>query len=347
MKLNTLGNTDTHVSELCLGSMTWGTQNTPEEAFSQIDYAIEHGINIIDTAELYPTTPLSAQTQGDTESIIGQWLSNSGKRDKVLIATKVAGNGPKWIDDGKPITGEKIRKSLESSLQRLKSDTVDLYQLHWPNRKTYHFRQSWHFDPTTQNKQETQDGMYEILSTLAALIAEGKIRHVGLSNESCWGTAQYLRLAEEHNLPRMVSIQNEYSLLHRLFDLDLAELAHNESIGLLAFSPLAAGMLSGKYENGTIPKGSRRSMQDDLTGRYNERSIKALHKYLSIAKEHDLDPAQMALAFCTSRPFMTSTIIGATNMEQLAINVGAAEITLSDEVMKAIGEVYRDLPNTM
>ncbi|MEE9333866.1 MAG: aldo/keto reductase [Granulosicoccaceae bacterium] len=347
MKLNTLGNTDTQVSELCLGSMTWGTQNTAAEAFSQIDYAIEHGINIIDTAELYPTTPLSAETQGDTESIIGQWISNSGKRDKVLLATKVAGNGPKWIDDGKPITGEKIRKSLEGSLQRLQCDTIDLYQLHWPNRKTYHFRQSWHFDPTTQNKQETLDSMHEVLRTLAALIRDGKIRHIGLSNESCWGTAQYVRLAEEHNLPRMVSIQNEYSLLDRLFDLDLAELAHNEGIGLLAFSPLAAGMLSGKYEKGAIPKGSRRSMQADLTGRYNERSVKALRGYLSIAKEHQLDPAQMALAFCTSRPFMTSTIIGATTMEQLATNVGAADITLTDEVMNAIGDVYRALPQTM
>ena len=347
MKLNTLGNTDTQVSELCLGSMTWGTQNSAAEAFSQIDYAIEHGINIIDTAELYPTTPLSAETQGDTESIIGQWLAKSGKRDKVLLATKVAGNGPKWIDDGKPITGEKIRKSLEGSLQRLQSDTVDLYQLHWPNRKTYHFRQSWHYNPTTQNKQETLDSMHEVLSTLAALIAEGKIRHIGLSNESCWGTAQYVRLAEEHCLPRMVSIQNEYSLLHRLFDLDLAELAHNENIGLLAFSPLAAGMLSGKYENGAIPEGSRRSMQADLTGRYNERSIKALHDYLRIAKDHQLDPAQMALAFCSSRPFMTSTIIGATTMEQLATNVGAADITLSDEVMNAIADVYRAMPQTM
>jgi len=347
MKYNTLGNTDTQVSELCLGSMTWGTQNTAEEAFSQIDYALEHGINIIDTAELYPVTPLSAETQGDTESIIGQWVAKSGKRDKMMLATKVAGNGVKWIDGGKPINGEKIRKSLEGSLKRLQTDVVDLYQLHWPNRKTYHFRQSWHFDPTQQNKQETLDGMHEILETLAALIAEGKIKHVGLSNESCWGTAQYLRLAAEHNLPRMVSIQNEYNLLHRLYDLDLAELSHNENIGLLCFSPLAAGMLSGKYENGEIPQGSRRSFQQDLTGRYNERSVKALARYLDIAKQHQLDPAQMALAFCTSRPFMASTIIGATTMEQLKINVGAADMTLSDDVVKAIAGVYRDYPNTM
>ncbi len=347
MKYNSLGVTDIQVSELCLGSMTWGTQNTAAEAFSQIDYAVEHGVNIIDTAELYPTTPLSAETYGDTESIIGQWLAQSGKRDKVLLATKVAGNGPKWIGEGKPITGEKIRKSLEGSLQRLQTDTIDLYQLHWPNRKTYHFRQSWHYDPSTQNTQETLDGMHEILNTLASLISEGKIRHIGLSNESCWGTAQFVRLANDHNLPRVVSIQNEYSLLQRLFDLDLAELAHNEKVGLLAFSPLAAGMLTGKYENGTIPEGSRRSMNEDLTGRYNQHSVKALHRYLSVAKEHQLDPAQMALAFCASRPFMTSTIIGATTMEQLAINVGAADIKLSDEIMSAIADVYREYPNTM
>ncbi len=347
MKYNTLGNTEVQVSELCLGSMTWGTQNTAAEAFSQIDYALEHGINIIDTAELYPTTPLGAETQGDTESIIGQWIAKSGQRDKVLLATKVTGNGPKWIDDGKPITGEKIRKSIEGSLKRLQSDTIDLYQLHWPNRKTYHFRQSWNYDPSTQNTEETLDSIHEVLSALDALIHEGKIRHIGLSNESCWGTSQYLRIAKEHKLPRVVSIQNEYSLLHRLFDLDLAELAHNEKVGLLAFSPLGAGMLSGKYENSEIPKGSRRTMQDNLTGRYNEYSIKALHRYLSVAQEHNLDPSQMALAFCARRPFMTSTIIGATSMAQLKTNVGAATLTLSDDVLAAIAEVYQEYPNTM
>jgi len=347
MKYNTLGDTDMHVSELCLGSMTWGTQNTAEEAFSQIDYALEHGINIIDTAELYPVNPISAETQGDTESIIGKWLAQSNKRDKVLLASKVAGYGPEWIGEGKPITRDKIRNSLEASLQRLQTDVIDLYQLHWPNRKSYHFRQSWHFDPTTQNTQETLDGMHEILESLAEHIKSGKIRQVGLSNESAWGTAQYVRLAAEHNLPRMVSIQNEYSLLHRLFDLDLAEVSHNENVGLLSFSPLAAGMLSGKYENGEIPAGSRRTFQDDLTGRYNERSVKALTRYLDIAKQHKLNPSQMALAFCTSRPFMASTIIGATTMEQLKINVGAANITLSDDVVTAIAEVYREYPNTM
>lgn len=347
MKYQTLGNSDLSISELCLGSMTWGEQNTAEEAFSQIDYAIDQGINIIDTAELYPVAPISAKTQGDTETIIGQWRAKSAQRDKVLIASKVAGNGPKWIGGGKPISGEKIRNSIEGSLQRLQADTIDLYQLHWPNRKTYHFRQSWEFDPSSQNSNETLDGMHDILSTLASLIKDGKIRHVGLSNESCWGTAQYIRLSKEHGLPRMISIQNEYSLLHRLFDLDLAELSHNENVGLLAFSPLAAGMLSGKYENGQIPKGSRRSIQSDLTGRYNERSIPALARYISIAKKHELDPAQMALAFCISRPFMASTIIGATTMDQLKTNIGSAEISLSDEVMNDIASAHRDFPNTM
>jgi aryl-alcohol dehydrogenase-like predicted oxidoreductase len=347
MKYQTLGTSDLSISELCLGSMTWGTQNTAAEAFSQIDYAIDHGINIIDTAELYPVAPISAETQGDTESIIGQWRASSAQRDKVLIASKVAGNGPKWIDGGKPITAEKIRKSIEGSLRRLQTDTIDLYQLHWPNRKTYHFRQSWEFNPSLQDTVETLDGIHEILNALASLIKDGKIRHIGLSNETSWGTAQYIRLSKEHNLPRVVSIQNEYSLLHRLYDLDLAELSHNENVGLLAFTPLAAGMLSGKYQNGAIPEGSRRSIESHLTGRYNERSIPAVDRYISIAKKHDLDPAQMALAFCISRPFMASTIIGATTLEQLKTNIAAADISLNEEVMKDIASAHRDYPNTM
>ena len=344
MKKNRLGRTDTLVSELCLGSMTWGTQNTYAEAAEQIDYALEHGINFIDTAEMYPTTPMSEKTLGDTETIIGQWVANSGRRDDVVLATKVTGPGKEWMYGGKDITAEKIRISVERSLKRLQTDRIDLYQLHWPNRGSYHFRQNWTFDPTGQDTQKTKDGIHEILRALDEEVKAGRILHVGLSNESCWGTAQFLSIAESENLPRMVSIQNEYNLMSRLYDLDLAELSHHEDVGLLAFSPLAAGMLSGKYGNGDIPDGSRRSMNENLSGRYTQKSAPVCERYMALAKEHDLHPAQMALAFCLTRPFMASAIIGATTMEQLKTNIGAASITLSDDVKQGIFEIYSEHP---
>lgn len=347
MQYRKLGNTNIELSQLCLGSMTWGTQNSFAQACEQIDYSLERGINIIDTAELYPTTPLGAETQGDTEEIIGRWLAGSGKRDAVLIATKVAGNGPKWIDNGCDISGDKIRRSLEASLRRLNTDYVDLYQLHWPNRGSYHFRQSWQFDPTKQNRTEFLDHVLDVLETVQELVNEGKIRHIGLSNESCWGTSQFLAIAEQHNLPRVVSVQNEYSLMQRIFDLDFAELSHNEEVGLLAFSPLACGMLTGKYSDDSIPDGSRRSIGAELGGRYIDASVLVMNKYVALAREHGLDPAQMALAFCLTRPFMTSAILGATTMEQLKTNIDAAELTLSDEVMQGIATIYREHPIPM
>lgn len=347
MKYKKLGNTDIEISQLCLGSMTWGTQNTFAEASEQMDYALERGVNIIDTAELYPTTPLGAQTQGKTEEIIGQWLQQSGKRKDVLIATKVAGNGPKWIDGGRDIDGAKIRKSLEGSLRRLNTDYVDLYQLHWPNRGSYHFRQSWTFDPTKQNREQFLEHVLDVLQTLQALVNEGKIRHIGLSNESCWGTSQFLAIAEQHNLPRVVSVQNEYSLMQRIFDLDFAELAHNEHVGLLAFSPLSCGMLTGKYQNDAIPDGSRRSIDARLSGRYSDKAVPVLDKYLALAKLHELEPAQLALAFCMTRPFMASAIIGATTMDQLKVNLDSVEITLGDDIMQGIADIYRDHPIPM
>lgn len=347
MQYKKLGNTDIDISQLCLGSMTWGTQNTVKDACEQIDYAIDQGVNIIDTAELYPATPPSAATQGSTEDCIGEWVKQSGKRTDILIATKVAGNGPKWIDNGSDISGAKIRKSLESSLRRLNTDYVDLYQLHWPNRGSYHFRQSWTFSPVKQNKQVFVDHVLEVLETLQALIGEGKIRHIGLSNESCWGTAQFLSIAEQHNLPRVMTVQNEYSLMQRIFDLDFAELAHNERVGLLAFSPLACGMLTGKYDNDEIPAGSRRSINKDLTGRLSDKSIPAMKRYVALAREHNLDPAQMALAFCMTRPFMASVIFGATSMAHLKNNLEAANLVLNDKVMQGIAEIYRDYPVPM
>jgi len=347
MQYRKLGNTDIEISQLCLGSMTWGTQNTYTEAREQIEYALEQGVNIIDTAELYPTTPLGAETQGQTEQIIGQWFNESGKRESVLLATKVAGNGPKWIDGGRDIDGKKIRNSLEASLRRLNTDYVDLYQLHWPNRGSYHFRQSWTYDPTKQNKEQFLEHALDVLETAQALIAEGKIRHIGLSNESCWGTSQFLSLAEQHNLPRLVTVQNEYSLLQRIFDLDFAELAHNEQVGLLAFSPLSCGMLTGKYNGGAIPEGSRRSIAANLGGRFSEKSVSVMDQYVALAHENGLQPAQMALAFCMTRPFMASAIIGATSMEQLKVNLDAATLTLNDDVMQGIAAIYRNHPIPM
>lgn len=348
MRMRTLGRSETRVSQICLGSMTWGTQNTREEAASQIDYALEQGVNFIDTAEMYPTTPLTESTLGDTETIIGQWVADSGKRDKVVLATKVTGKGKEWMYGGKDITAEKIRVSVERSLKRLQTEYIDLYQLHWPNRGSYAFRQNWTYNPSGQPESgQILDNLFEVLDELGKQVKAGRIRHIGLSNESAWGTAQYLRIAERENLPRVVSVQNEYNLMNRLFDLDMAELSHHEDVGLLAYSPLAAGMLSGKYEGGEIPDGSRRSMNAVLGGRYSERSAPVCQRYVDLAREHGLDPSQMALAFCLSRPFMTSVIIGATTMEQLRNNIGAASLELGEEVRAGIHELYLDHPVPM
>ena len=347
MKKRPLGRTGIDVSEICLGTMTWGTQNTEAEGHEQMDYAVEQGVNFFDTAEMYPTTPLSKETVGRTEEIIGTWFEISGKRDAVILATKISGAGSSLVRDGAPISSNTMTEAVEGSLRRLRTDYIDLYQLHWPNRGSYHFRKSWKFDPTGQNTRETCDHIHDVLEGAQRLIEAGKIRAIGLSNESAWGTARFLRTAEQSGLPRVASIQNEYSLLNRIFDLDLAELSHHEDVGLMAFSPLAAGMLSGKYADGKIPAGSRRSMQDTLNGRWNEHSVVALDKYLSTAKKHGLDPAQMALAWTLTRPFMTATIIGATSMDHLKTNIGAAEQTLPDEVMDDIQAIYRAHPLTM
>ena len=344
MKKTRLGRSALEVSIYCLGSMTWGTQNTPEEAFAQIDCALDHGVNFIDTAEMYPTTPLSAETAGDTETIIGQWIERTGRRAEVILATKIVGTGNRTVrPDGKPISPESLRVALEGSLKRLKTDCIDLYQLHWPNRGSYHFRQNWDYDPSRQPKGQRAE-LQAIFEALASFVAEGKVREIGLSNDTAWGTATCLELAEAHALPRVVSIQNEYSLLHRLFDLDLAELSHHEDVGLLAYSPLAAGLLTGKYEAGIIPPGSRASINAGLGGRRSLHSEPAVSAYISLARDHDLDPAQMALAWLETRPFMGSIIFGATTMEQLQTNLGGADITLSNEVIAGIEAVHRRFP---
>ncbi|MCJ8519167.1 aryl-alcohol dehydrogenase-like predicted oxidoreductase [Pseudorhizobium tarimense] len=344
MKFNTLGRTDISVSEICLGTMTWGSQNSEAEAHEQMNYAVDAGINFFDTAELYPTTPVSAETFGRTEEFIGSWLKASGRRKDIVLATKIAGSGRPHIRNGRPIEAATIREAVDASLRRLQTDYIDLYQIHWPNRGHYHFRNSWDFDASTQDTAEALASIEEKLDTLGELVKDGKIRALGLSNETAWGTVQYLKMAEAKGLPRIASIQNEYNLLYRTFDLDLAEVAHHEDVGLLAYSPLAAGILSGKYLGGAIPAGSRASIVSDLGGRLQPRQEPAVKAYAEIAKAHGLDLAQMSIAFCLTRPFMTSVIIGATSMEQLKTAIGAKDVTLTDEVIKDIAKIYRQYP---
>lgn len=346
MKIRKLGRSDLDVSQFCLGSMTWGSQNTAGEAHAQIDCALDHGINFIDTAELYPTTPSAAETAGETERIIGEWFARTGRRQEVVLATKIAGPGNSTVRPPKtaPIGPRTLRIALEDSLRKLRTDHIDLYQLHWPNRGSYHFRQNWTYDASPQPRGGHRAEFQEILETLAGFVVEGKIRHVGLSNETCWGTALWLEVAEAHGLPRMVSIQNEYSLLCRHFDTDLAELSHHEDVPLLAYSPLAAGILSGKYAGDRVPEGSRRRLNATLSGRLTPRSVAAAAAYAALARDHGLEPAQLALAFCASRPFMGSVILGATSVAQLATDVAAAEMTLSPGVTEAIAEIRRDHP---
>ena len=343
MQTLTLGNTGLTVSELCLGTMTWGSQNTEADGHAQADMALEAGVTFWDTAEMYPVNPVRAETVGRTEEIIGNWLAARGRRDRLVLATKIAGKG-QIIRPGQPITGARLREAVEASLKRLRTDYIDLYQLHWPNRGSYHFRQSWRYAPAGIDKAAETATMTDILTTAQALVAEGKIRAIGLSNESTWGAARWLHLAEELGLPRMATVQNEYSLLCRQFDTDWAELSVIENMPLLAFSPLAAGLLSGKYAGDVIPEGSRRSLNPDLSGRITARVFPAVAAYLGVAARHGLDPCQMAIAFCRTRPFPVIPIIGATTLEQLRTNIGAAGITLSSEVLEDIAETHRAHP---
>ncbi|MCY4261258.1 MAG: aldo/keto reductase [Rhodobacteraceae bacterium] len=344
MKYNTLGRTEILVSELCLGTMTYGTQTSEDDAFRQMDMAIDHGINIFDTAELYPVNPISRNTVGDSERIVGNWLKKSGKRNDVLIATKIAGEGMQLIRNGEPITAHTLNRAIEGSLQRLQIGTIDLYQLHWPNRGSYMFRKNWTYDPSGQKTDDTLANMEEVLAALQGLRDQGKVRHFGLSNESAWGTAQWLRLAQANNWPRMQSIQNEYSLLCRLFDTDLAELAHNEKIGLLAYSPLATGILTGKYQNGRIPPASRREHSHNLGNRATDRAWQAVDAYLDLANRFEVALPHLALAWCRARPFMTSAIFGATTTEQLTFLLDSVDVHLDDACLAEIDAVNRTIP---
>ncbi len=347
MDYRKLGRSELNVSSLCLGSMTWGSQNTETEGHAQIDMAVAAGVNFIDTAELYPTTPGTAENVGATEEIIGTWLIKPGNRDKIILASKATGPGPERVRGGEKLSGPAIRRAIEGNLQRLQTDYIDLYQLHWSNRGSYHMRNNWDYDPTRQTKGEMDDHLTDLLETIQALKTEGKIREFGLSNETVWGTAQFIFMAESEGLPVPISMQNEYSLLCRHFDLDFAELCHHEDVSLLAWSPLAAGLLSGKFLSGDIPKGSRRDMQPDLNKRVTPQSTAAVAAYSALAQDHGLDPAQMAIAFCVSRPFTGSVIIGATNLEQLKTNLGAADLVLTQELLDGIQEIRRQYPMPM
>ncbi|MBV7378772.1 aldo/keto reductase [Maritimibacter dapengensis] len=343
MRMNTLAGGALTVSELCLGSMTWGTQNTEAEGHAQMDMALDHGVNFIDTAEMYPTNPLTSERVGNTEKIIGTWLAGRGKRDDVVIASKVTGPSPTVREEG--YSGAIIRQTVEDSLTRLQTDYIDIYQLHWPQRGSYHFRQYWKYDPSSQDPAKTVDELRDVMEALTDLVAQGKIRHFGVSNDTAWGVAKFQQLAEEAGGPRVISIQNEYSLLCRIFDLDLAELCVQEDVKLLAYSPLAAGILTGKYHGGTkVPEGSRMSIVSNLGGRVTDRLWPATQAYLDIAEKHGLDPVHLALAFCTSRPFMGSAIFGATSLDQLERALGAQDMTLSDEVLGEIATAHKAHP---
>lgn len=344
MERRKLGRTGIEVSALCLGSMTWGTQNTAEEGHAQIQRALEAGIDFIDTAEMYPVNPISAETIGRTEQIIGLWFERGGARQDIVLATKHSGEGMRHVRDGAPISSRTIRETVEGSLRRLQTDYIDLYQFHWPNRGSYMFRKNWTYDPTGPDPAEVRQNMDDCMGALQAEVDRGTIRAFGLSNESAWGTAQWLAAAQRTGGPRVASVQNEYSLLCRLYDTDMSELSVYEDVGLLAFSPLAAGLLTGKYQGGAVPDASRMSLNPDMGGRKTDRAFAAVQAYLDIAARHGLDPAQIALAWCMTRPFMCSVIFGATSLDQLEVAMGAADVTLSDTVLDEITRAHRDHP---
>lgn len=341
----TLGPSGLRVPAFCLGTMTWGTQTPVTDAHRQIDMAMEHGLNFLDAAEMYPVNPVSPETRGRTEEIIGEWIARNRGRDRPLIATKVTGEGSAVIEGGAPpIDAARLRSAVEAALTRLQSDVIDIYQLHWPNRGSYHFRKSWHYVPPAQDRVAVRANMLDILSEAQKLIAEGKIRAFALSNETAWGLANWIALAEANDLPRPVTVQNEYSLLCRLADTDMAELCALEKVPLLAFSPLAAGLLTGKYAGDVIPDGSRRSHRSDLGGRITPRVFEAVAAYLGLALDWGMEPVQMALAWCRSRPFPVIPILGATTAEQLAVQLPATALTLDADLLQAIDDAHKAHP---
>jgi len=341
MLYTTLGNSDVHISRICLGTMTWGEQNTEAEAHQQLDYALDQGINFIDTAELY-AVPSRPETYGSTERFIGTWIASRNNRDKFILASKASGPGPKHIRGGPDFSRGQLEKALEGSLKRLQTDYLDLYQLHWPERKTNYFGRLGyeHAEDDPWN-----DNILEVLNALNDFIRKGKIRYFGLSNETPWGLMRFLHLAEINGLPKPVSIQNPYNLLNRTFEIGLSEISIREKCGLLAYSPLAFGLLTGKYSGRKKPKNSRISLFKQLS-RYNgRRTTLAAKKYAQLAASYDISPAQMALAFVNSRNFVNSNIIGATTLEQLDEDIHSIDMGLSEEIVKEINKIHQEIPN--
>lgn len=337
MHYRKLGNTDIEVSLLCLGTMTFGEQNTEAEGHEQLNYAVEQGINFIDTAEMYPVPPM-ADTQGSTERIIGTWLKQRGKRDDLVIASKAAGPAD-WlphIRKGPRFTREHLESAINDSLQRLQTDYLDLYQLHWPDRNTNYFGKLGY--KHKDGYDETP--LHETFEVLKDLVASGKVRHIGLSNETPWGLMQCLELAKYHDMPRVMSVQNPYNLLCRTYEVGLSEISHREQVGLLAYSPLAFGALSGKYLNNQWPEGARMTLHKRFSRYFTPSGITATQAYVDLAKEHNLDPSQMALAYVNSRGFVTSNIIGATTMPQLKDNIASIDLELSEEVLQGIEAIH-------
>ena len=341
MNYRKLGNTELDVSTISLGTMTWGEQNTQDEGFEQMDYSLDHGINFFDTAELYAVPP-KEETYGDTEEIIGNWFQKTKKREKIKLATKVAGPARNYLRGGQnSFVGKNLDDALEASLKRLKTDYIDLYQLHWPERNVNSFGKLGY-----EHKENKWNNFEEVLDNLNKHIKNGKIRYVGLSNETPWGVMNYLKLSKDKDLPRMMSIQNPYSLLNRSYEVGLAEVSIREQIGCLAYSPLASGYLSGKYRNGALPKGSRIERDFDFWSRYRKpNTAKAVEEYYKISKKYNLDISQMSIKFCEVQDFMTSVIIGATTMEQLKTNIESVKVKLDDEVIKDINEIQKKYPN--
>ncbi len=343
MKFKKLGNTNLDVSLICLGTMTWGEQNTQEEGFEQMDYAIEKGINFFDTAELYAIPP-KEKTYGKTEEIIGNWFRLRKNRDKVILASKIAGPGLKWIrGGGSQYSPKSIEEALHNSLKRLKTDYIDLYQLHWPERNTNYFGD---LDYEHDKEEKNWNSFENILKTLKKFIDQGKIRYIGISNETPWGFAKFLEIAKEQKLPRIVSVQNPYNLVNRAYEIGMSEISMREKAGLLAYSPLAAGYLTGKYRNKQMPKNSRMDLFYDNYPRYhNERTYEAVDEYFNIAEKKKISLTQLSQAFVNSRDFVTSNIIGATTMEQLKENIDSISISLDQETMDEINLIHQKIPN--
>ena len=342
MNYKKLGNTDLDVSTICLGTMTWGEQNTQEEGFEQMDYALDRGINFFDTAELYAVMPRK-ETYGKTEEIIGNWFKERKNRDKIILASKVAGPGCNWIrGGGNNFNEKKIAEAIEGSLKRLKTDYIDLYQLHWPERSTNFFGRR---DYSVNSDEGEWHSFESILEALSKFIKSGKIRYIGMSNETPYGLSKYIDLSKSKNLPRMMSIQNPYNLVNRTYEIGMSEISIREKCGLLVYYPLAAGALSGKYRNGQMPKNSRQALFKGWERHLNPLAMKAYDEYFRLAKEYNLSMVQLAQSFVNSRPFVTSNIIGATTMAQLKENIDSIDVELSDEIIDKINAIHNNNPN--